>query len=115
VRLKVNRIDEAMADFETAIRLNPRHHQAYLNRGLARLQGRDLEGAKADFTETIKLKPDNPSVWYVRGQVREKLGDLDGAISDYVQALNVGGNSWDVREKRRAEELLDAARQKRGK
>ena len=115
VRLKRNDVEGGMADFDAAIRLNSRHHQAYLNRGLARLQRRDLAGAKADFSETIRLKPDNPSAWYIRGQTREQEGDLDGAIADYVQALNVGGTAWDARERRRAEELLDAARQKRGK
>jgi Flp pilus assembly protein TadD len=46
-----------MADFNEAIRINSRHPEAYVNRGLLRLQqGRKVE-AERDFARSIALRP----------------------------------------------------------
>ena len=45
----------AIADYTAAIKLNPSHAPAYLNRGLARTLQVMLAEAKLDFDECLRL------------------------------------------------------------
>lgn len=112
-RLMKRDADAGCSDLSEAIRLDPRHHQARLNRGLARLQRREFAAAKEDLAEAMRLKPEHPDAWYVRGQVRHEEGDFEGAIADYARALSGAPPGWVYQ--RRAEELLDLARQRKSR
>ena len=49
--------DGAIEDFNQAIRINPRHPEAYVNLGLVRLQqGKKTEAQRA-FKRSLELKP----------------------------------------------------------
>src|SRR5882724_10035228 len=50
--------DLAIADYNEAIRLDPKNAAAYNNRGFAYGQKGDYDKALADFSEAIRLKPD---------------------------------------------------------
>ena len=51
--------DAALADFNRAIEVNPRHASAYLGRAnLLRAQGQ-LDQALADLDQAIRLNPEN--------------------------------------------------------
>ena len=47
----------AIADFTEAITLDPKHSDAYINRGMAWSIEGDNDNAIADFTDAIKLDP----------------------------------------------------------
>src|SRR5207247_10155528 len=47
----------SIADFDEAIRLDPRLHEAYTNRGLARYQLGRYAAANADYEQAIRLQP----------------------------------------------------------
>jgi tetratricopeptide (TPR) repeat protein len=79
--------EQAIADYDRAIALEPDHARAYHNRGVARFDQGDLEGAIADYTQAIALDPDCASAYYSRGVARHDRGDLEGAIADYTQAI----------------------------
>jgi tetratricopeptide (TPR) repeat protein len=48
-------LDGAIADYDQAIKLNPKFGLAYKNRGKAKQEKGDLDGAIADFNRAIKL------------------------------------------------------------
>jgi tetratricopeptide (TPR) repeat protein len=47
----------AIADYDEAIRLDPKSAIAYYARGFSRKASGDWEGAKADFAEAARLDP----------------------------------------------------------
>ena len=49
--------DGAIEDFNQAIRINPRHPEAYVNLGLVRLQQGKKTEAQRDFKRSLELKP----------------------------------------------------------
>jgi tetratricopeptide (TPR) repeat protein len=55
--LKTNRLDEAIADFTSAIKLNANFASAIFGRGLARLKS-DSVSAQADIATAKELDPD---------------------------------------------------------
>jgi protein O-mannosyl-transferase len=55
--MRAGRLDEALRDIETALRLNPGNTHAYLNRGTIRSRRGDQAGALADFDRSIALDP----------------------------------------------------------
>ena len=87
--LKRERIDEAIADLDRALALNPRLATAYGDRGIAHRKNGDYELAIADYGEAIRLWPEWHD-WYIhRGIVFSSLGRYDEAIADYGAALRL--------------------------
>jgi tetratricopeptide (TPR) repeat protein len=60
---------------------------AYLGRGLARKEGRDLDGALADFNRAIELTPNDAMAYVYRGRVKAVIHNVEGAIADFNQAI----------------------------
>jgi lipoprotein NlpI len=81
--------DGAIADFNTAIKLDPTLVKAYEGRGVVKQQKGDLDGAMADFNAAINLNPKLADAYEGRGLVKQQKGDLDGAASDYNRALEL--------------------------
>ena len=87
--LKRERIDEALADLDRALTLNPRLATAYGDRGIAHRKKGEYARAIADYDEAIRLWPEWHD-WYIhRGLVFSTLGRLDDAIADYDRALHL--------------------------
>jgi tetratricopeptide (TPR) repeat protein len=63
------RREQAMADLDAAIRLDPTNAFAHLNRGLVRDALGHHEAAIADLTEAIRLKPDWARAFAERGLI----------------------------------------------
>ena len=79
----------AIADFDQALALDPRHAQTWFNRGLARGNlGRPQE-ALADLDQAIALDPRHARAYANRGNARADLGRWREAIADYDQALTL--------------------------
>jgi tetratricopeptide (TPR) repeat protein len=84
---------QALADFDGVIALNPRHAEAHVNRGAALLQMREYGQAIAAFTEALGLDVAEPyKAYFNRGAAREALGDVRGAYEDYNTALEIYPN-----------------------
>jgi tetratricopeptide (TPR) repeat protein len=84
--------DDAIADYDAAIRLNPNDSRAYGNRGLTYGDKGDYDRAIADFSEAIRLDPNNADAYNGRGIAHGHQGDYDRAISDYDEALRLQPN-----------------------
>src|SRR5215471_2471075 len=72
----------ALADYDSAIKLDPSYAPAFNNRGAARRDKGEYDAAIADYTEAIHIDPGNAVVLTNRGAAWRDKGDLDRAIAD---------------------------------
>ena len=80
---------EAVADYDQAIRLNPQYTEAYYNRGTAKsMLGRHQE-AIADYNEAIRLNPQVAQTYTNRGNAKVALGRHQEAMADYDEAIRI--------------------------
>jgi len=80
--------DQAIADYDEAIRLLP-HARFYHNRGNAWQRKGELDRAAADYDEAIRLEPQYSSAFNNRGSVWHRRGDHDRASADYSEAIRL--------------------------
>ena len=94
--------EQAMADLDVAIRLDPTNAFAHLNRGLTRHALGRHEAAIADLTEAIRLKPDWARAFAERGHILFLRGRQGGvsqhealalAIADFDEALRLAAGA----------------------
>jgi tetratricopeptide (TPR) repeat protein len=77
----------AIADYDEAIRLDPRASAGFSQRGNAYYAKGDLPHALADFNEAIALDMNNADAILGRGTLRLEAGDPERAIVDFNAAL----------------------------
>lgn len=83
------RLQEAIAEYDEAIRLNPLDAVAYNNRGNAYNDLGQLERAIADYDEAIRLNPQFAEAYSNRGITYYNLGQLEQAIEDYDETIRL--------------------------
>jgi len=89
-KLRLQQYREALADYETAIQLDPSNAGAYVGRGTARRRAlSDVQGALADYTKAIELDPRHLSAYYSRGELRSAINDFAGAERDCQQSISL--------------------------
>jgi tetratricopeptide (TPR) repeat protein len=59
----------AIAEFDKAIKINPKSSMAYNNRGLMHSKQRDYKGALADYNKAIEIDPNYGGAYTNRGQL----------------------------------------------
>jgi tetratricopeptide (TPR) repeat protein len=82
-------LNQAMSNFDQAIKLDPQYFQAYIERGNVKTEVGDLPGAVADYTTAITLNPKSVAAYYNRGTVLSKSGRHQLAIADYDTAIRI--------------------------
>ena len=90
VYFESRRYNQAVSDFNEAIRLNPENSHVYYNRGNAYSSKGQYDEAIADYNEAIRLDPENNQVYNNRGNAYLAKGDFDKAIDDYSKAIENG-------------------------
>ena len=78
--------EQALADYDEAIKLDPKNASAYNNRGSVRSDKGDVDGALSDFNTAIKNSARYASAYFNRGNVYAAQGD-QRALKDYDAAL----------------------------
>jgi tetratricopeptide (TPR) repeat protein len=85
--LRLNGLDNALADFDRAVGLYPDYARAYHLRGLVKAQqGHDL-AALEDFDKAIELDTDYGAAYASRAATRLKLGQEDLAAEDMATVI----------------------------
>ncbi len=82
-------LDVAIADLDRAIEIAPCWSDAWLHRGLCRID-RGLVGAGlADLDEAIRLAPNDAIAVGIRGAIKHNRGDPRGAVPDLTRAVQL--------------------------
>jgi tetratricopeptide (TPR) repeat protein len=85
--LKKGMLDKAIAEFNKAIKINPRDADAYYNRGLAYYYKGQYDQAISDFNRVLEINPGDIRAYKGRALVYQNKGQYDEAISDYDTAI----------------------------
>jgi tetratricopeptide (TPR) repeat protein len=130
IKYNINRYDEAIADLDKAIELNPKKADAYYNRGLSKFRLGDLESEKGnteearrlyeagieDSTQAIKLIPEDVFAYHNRagGKFRFAQSETDSAkaqqyyqdaINDWTQVIKLNSELVDPYSNRAAAKI----------
>jgi tetratricopeptide (TPR) repeat protein len=92
--------DRALADFNEAIRLDPKLAAAYYRRGNIYGNKRDYDRAIVEYSKAIQLDPKLADAYYKRGMVFGAKGDHDRAIADYSEVIRLDPEDADTYYKR---------------
>jgi tetratricopeptide (TPR) repeat protein len=84
--------DKAIADFNEAIRLDPKNASAQSARNLARHQKSEFDKAPENHGQAMRRDPKWAVSYYNRGLTRQRRGDFDKAIADFNQAIRFDPN-----------------------
>jgi tetratricopeptide (TPR) repeat protein len=84
--------EQAIKDYNHAIKLRPDHAAAFAGRGLAYANRSNFELAIEDYDRAIRIKPDYARAFYDRGLAKFGLCDLDGADADIAKAKELDPN-----------------------
>ena len=80
-------LDQALADYDTAIELNPRYVEAYYNRGVAYGQAGLFDKSIESFTKSLELDPNKVDAYVNRGVSYTQIGQHDRALADFNTAI----------------------------
>jgi tetratricopeptide (TPR) repeat protein len=81
---------EAIQEFSTAIRLDPRYQHAYFMRAHVYEQVQEFQKSLADLNQAILINPIFISAYINRGILKaNKLNDNQGALKDFDQAISI--------------------------
>ncbi|MEW2164031.1 tetratricopeptide repeat protein [Streptomyces sp. NPDC007084] len=79
--------EEAAAEYDRAIALDPTLARAYRSRAMTRAESGDYAGGIADLDRALALAPDDSRALAVRGDYHRVLGDGDAALADLDRSI----------------------------
>jgi tetratricopeptide (TPR) repeat protein len=92
-RLASNEYDQALADFNDAIKLNPEYAPAYASRARAWAKKHYRDREIADYTAAINRDPNNPSYRVARAESWSAQGMHKHAMADFEDVLRMEPNN----------------------
>jgi len=87
--LKQNQTDEAINQYQEAIRLKPGYADAHYNLGNALLKQGQIDEAIRQFQEVIRLKPDDAEAHNNLGTALDRKGQSEEAVNQYQEAIRL--------------------------
>ena len=88
--------DQALADFNSALDVQPDSALARERRASVFLKMKKFDQAAYDCTEALKIDSKLAQAYFTRGLADEGLGDTDKALEDFTKALESGLDRIDV-------------------
>lgn len=80
---------QALDDFESALKFDPDRWKARHNRGVSYALKGKFDHAIADFTAVIEAKPDYLDGWFNRAEILMEVGRFAEAIADYDHVIEM--------------------------
>lgn len=90
--IKLNRLEDALNDFDSSIILNPNNASAWGERGHVKLMIKDFQGAIYDYEKSVSIYNKSPQAFYNLALAYDKSGNKITAIKYYTNALNLNPN-----------------------
>lgn len=88
-KMRSGAYQEAIADFDRAIEIDPKNMGSYSNRGHCKESIGDYDGAILDWELAIELNPNDFGQYVNRAVTREAIGDYAGVIDDCTRAIEL--------------------------
>lgn len=85
----LGRTEEALADFDQAIKLDGRFLPAYINRGFAYLEAGNAAQAELALSEALKVDPSQLGAQSLRATARLNQNKVDEALADYERVVEM--------------------------
>jgi len=79
----------AIVDYDKAVKIEKKFAAAYYNRGLAKNKLKDYNGAIYDYSNAININPKYVEAYYNRGNAYKDTGNFENAISNYNKAIEI--------------------------
>jgi tetratricopeptide (TPR) repeat protein len=86
VKLHHSQIEEALADINKALELDPQNSSAYRVRAEVMLNTREFAAAMRDLDKALEINPTEMAILRVRGELFFELGDYHKALVDLQAA-----------------------------
>jgi tetratricopeptide (TPR) repeat protein len=91
-----NRVEDAIKEFQEAVRSKTDNAEAHYVLGLAYFQAGKLDKAIAEYGDAIRFKPDSAQAYLYRGRAYRRSGAVDDAIADYNRAISLNPERSDL-------------------
>lgn len=93
---------KAIADFDTAIMLNPNNAEVYIDRGIRKGAINDIKGEISDYDMAIKLNPKLPSAYWLKAMMygndkQKKYKQAIEILNTGIEAVPGNGNMYKYR------------------
>ena len=89
---RAQKLEQALADYDLAIKADPTYATAFVNRGVAWVKSSDHERAIADLGQAIRMAPSYARAYAFRGFVLAATGQIESALDDLNEAVRLGPN-----------------------
>lgn len=87
--LRAGQTQAALADYESALKLNPNFSRAHNNRGSILSDLGRYDDAIRDFDDAIRQDPYYADAYDNRGNALARKGDPESALTDYARSLKI--------------------------
>lgn len=87
--MRLHHEDAALADFDAALKLEPRNLLALIGRAEADYASKRFVASLDEFNHIIELDPRNATAYFRRGNIRLDRHDWAAALSDYSASLEL--------------------------
>jgi tetratricopeptide (TPR) repeat protein len=84
---KLGREDQALADYDKALSIDPTNVEFYDYRGDSLVAKGDLDAAIDNYNQAIRVDPTYAAAYYSRGTVYQTKGDIERARESFQAAL----------------------------
>ncbi|AUJ49989.1 tetratricopeptide repeat protein [Brachyspira hyodysenteriae] len=85
--------EEAIKDFDKAIKLNPNNSNTYNNMGIIKNYLGQYKKAIKDFDKAIELNPNNFMAYYNKGLAKSDLGHNEEAYNNFIKGYDLADDT----------------------
>lgn len=91
--LKLDKLEEAVIDFDKSLEIDSNYARAYHLRGLAKVGMGNQKEALENFNRAIELDPEYGAAYYSRATLHTQMGNEDLAVEDAEMVTHLTNKS----------------------